>query len=34
MHVEPTQGGLFWYGIHSVEMLNRVLERGARRCAA
>jgi predicted dehydrogenase len=28
MHVEPTQGGLFWYGIHSVEMLSRVMGGG------
>jgi predicted dehydrogenase len=28
MHVEPTQGGLFWYGIHTVEMLNRVMGGG------
>ena len=24
MHLEPTQAGFFWYGIHSVEMLYRI----------
>jgi predicted dehydrogenase len=28
MNIEPTQGGLFWYGIHSAEMLYRVLGTG------
>jgi predicted dehydrogenase len=30
MAIEPSQGGLFWYGIHSVEMVNRVMGRGCR----
>jgi predicted dehydrogenase len=34
MNVEPSQGGLFWYGIHSVEMLNRVMGKGAREVKA
>jgi predicted dehydrogenase len=34
MNIEPTQGGLFWYGIHSVEILNRVMGRGAREVRA
>ncbi len=34
MHVEPTQGGLFWYGIHSVEMVNRVMGRGCKEVKA
>lgn len=28
MALEPTQPGLFWYGIHSVEMLFRVMGKG------
>ena len=28
MEIQPTQTGLFWYGIHSVEMLYRILGRG------
>ena len=28
MSIQPTQPGLFWYGIHSVEMLYRILGRG------
>jgi len=30
MAIEPSQGGLFWYGIHSVEMVNRIMGRGCR----
>ena len=30
MNIEPSQGGLFWYGIHSVEIVNRVMGRGCR----
>lgn len=28
MDIEPTQGGLFWYGIHTVEMLYRIMGKG------
>jgi predicted dehydrogenase len=34
MAIEPTQGGLFWYGIHSVEMVNRIMGRGCREVKA
>jgi len=34
MAIEPTQGGLFWYGIHSVEMVNRVMGRGCKEVKA
>lgn len=28
MEIQPTQPGLFWYGIHSAEMLYRILGKG------
>lgn len=28
LRIEPTQGGLFWYGIHTVETLYAILGRG------
>jgi len=34
MAIEPTQGGLFWYGIHTVEMVNRVMGTGCREVKA
>ena len=34
MAIEPTQGGLFWYGIHSVEIVNRVMGAGCREVRA
>ena len=34
MAIEPTQGGLFWYGIHSVEIVNRVMGRGCKEVRA
>ncbi len=34
MAIEPTQGGLFWYGIHSVEIVNRVMGRGCKEVKA
>ena len=34
MEIEPTQGGLFWYGIHTVELVNRVMGHGCREVRA
>jgi len=34
MPEEPTQPGLFWYGVHSIEVLNVVMGRGCRRVQA
>ena len=34
MAIEPSQGGLFWYGIHSVEMVNRIMGRGCKEVRA
>ena len=34
MNIEPTQGGLYWYGIHSVEIVNRVMGQGCREVKA
>lgn len=34
MNIEPTQGGLFWYGIHSVEIVNRVMGNGCKEVKA
>ena len=28
MAIQPTQPGLFWYGVHGVEMINRILGTG------
>lgn len=34
MNIEPTQGGLFWYGIHCVEMLYAAMGTGCRQVTA
>src|SRR5690606_23376271 len=34
MAIEPTQPGLFWYGIHSVDMIYAVLGQGCREVRA
>jgi predicted dehydrogenase len=34
MDIQATQGGLFWYGIHSVEILNRIMGTGCREVRA
>lgn len=34
MSIEPTQQGLFWYGIHTVEMLYAVMGTGCKRVSA
>jgi predicted dehydrogenase len=34
MPEEPTQPGLFWYGVHSIEVLNVVMGRGCRQVRA
>jgi hypothetical protein len=34
MSIEPTQPGLFWYGVHSVEMLIAILGPGCREVRA